>query len=343
MEKHVLQWHITHKCNLRCLHCYQEDYKQDLNFEEIRKVFFDYLDFLKKNNFKGHINITGGEPFLHPDFFKVISMFEENNITFGILTNGTLLNEEKAQKLSNYKKLSFVQISLDGTRRMHDEIRGDGNFKKAINGIRLLNKYNIQSMAAFTAHKKNIHKLRAVIRLCKREKVKVFWADRLIPTNSYEDMLSTEEFLSMAKLLQKESVRAKESKRCVTDIRVNRALMFLGGSNTIYHCSAGINLLTILANGDLLPCRRMPIVIGNTLENSIINLCESSSVIKALKDNQVPIECNRCYKADKCRGGLKCLSYAVTGDFSIKDINCPISSGYLKSAKENLENRHNNR
>ena len=51
MEKHVLQWHITHKCNLRCLHCYQEDYKQDLNFEEIRKVFFDYLDFLKKNKF----------------------------------------------------------------------------------------------------------------------------------------------------------------------------------------------------------------------------------------------------------------------------------------------------
>ena len=265
------------------------------NHSEQGKVFLDYLDFLKKNNFKGHINITGGEPFIHPDFFKVISMFEENNITFGILTNGTFLNEEKVQKLSSYKKLSFVQISLDGTRRMHDEIRGDGNFKKAINGIRLLNKYNIQSMAAFTAHKKNIHKLRAVIRLCKREKVKVFWADRLIPTNSYEDMLSTEEFLSMAKLLQKESVRAKESKRCVTDIRVNRALMFLGGSNTIYHCSAGINLLTILANGDLLPCRRMPIVIGNTLENSIINLCESSSVIKALKDkyknlNIVPIE-----------------------------------------------------
>ena len=325
MEKHVLQWHITHKCNLRCLHCYQEDYKQDLNFEEIRKVFFDYLDFLKKNKFKGHINITGGEPFLHPDFFKVISMFEENNITFGILTNGTLLNEEKAQKLSSYKKLSFVQISLDGTRRMHDEIRGKGNFKKAVRGIRLLNKYNIQSMVAFTAHKKNIHKLKAVIRLAKREKVKVFWADRLIPTNSYEDMLNTDEFMEMARLLHKESIKAKESKRCVTDVRVNRALMFLGGSNTIYHCSAGTNLLTILANGDLLPCRRMPIVIGNTLVNSINELCENSSTIKKLKKKEIPKECSKCYKSDKCRGGLKCLTFSLTGKLCSKDVNCPIN------------------
>ncbi|MBE6049005.1 MAG: radical SAM protein [Clostridium sp.] len=322
MEKHVLQWHITHKCNLRCLHCYQEDYKSDLNFEEIKKVFLDYLDYIEEHNFRGHINITGGEPFLHPDFFKVISMFEENNITFGILTNGTLLNEEMVKKLKQFKKLSFVQISLDGTRKMHDEIRGKGNFKKALNGIRLLNKYDIQSMVAFTAHKKNIHKLKSVIRLVKREKVKVFWADRLIPTGTYEDVLNTEEFLKMASLLQKESVKAK--KKSVTDIRVNRALMFLGGSDTIYHCSAGINLLTILANGDLLPCRRMPIVIGNTLDKSITEMCEESSVIKTLKDNEIPKECKRCYKADKCRGGLKCLSYAVTGKIGVKDINCPI-------------------
>ena len=123
MEKHVLQWHITHKCNLRCIHCYQEDYKNDLSFEEIKKVFCDYLEYIKKNNFKGHIIITGGEPFLHPDFFKVISLFEENNITFGILTNGTLLDEDMVKRLKDFKNLSFVQISLDGTQRMHYSIR----------------------------------------------------------------------------------------------------------------------------------------------------------------------------------------------------------------------------
>jgi len=325
MQKHILQWHITHKCNLRCLHCYQEDYKNDLNLNQIKKVFFDYIEYLKNNNLKGHINITGGEPLLHHDFFKVIDLFNENNITFGILTNGTLLNENIVNKLAQYKNLSFVQISLDGTKKIHDNIRGKGNFKKAINGIRLLRKYNIQSMVAFTAHKKNIHTLKSLIRLIKRERVKIFWADRLIPTNTYDDMLNTEEFLKMTKLMHKESLKAEKNKRCCTEIRENRALMFLGGSNTIYHCSAGTTLLTILANGDLLPCRRLPIKIGNTLEKSITELYNNSCIIKELINNEIPKECAKCYKSNKCRGGLKCLSYAITGKLCTKDINCPIN------------------
>lgn len=333
MQKHVLQWHITHKCNLRCLHCYQEDYKNDLNFKQITKIFSDYLEYIKNNNFKGHINITGGEPFLHPDFFNTISLFDSNNISFGILTNGTLLTEDIVQKLSSYKNLSFVQISLDGTRKMHNQIRGKGNFEKAVNGIRLLNKYNIKSMVAFTAHKKNIHKLKSVIKLVKREKVRIFWADRLIPTDTCEDILSNDEFLKIARLLHKESLKTEKRKNCVTEIRVNRALMFLGGSNCIYHCSAGTTLLTILANGDLLPCRRLPIVIGNTLENSITELYNESRLIKYLKENEIPTECKRCYKSEKCRGGLKCLSYAVTGRLSQKDINCPITSFRLNAER----------
>lgn len=323
MIKHVLQWHITHKCNLRCLHCYQEDYKNDLSYNQIKKIFFDYLEFLKVNKYKGHINVTGGEPFLHQDFFDVIDLFEENNVTFGILTNGTLLDEELIKKLSRYKKLSFIQISLDGNKRIHDSIRGKGNFKKAIRGIRLLNESNIQSMVAFTAHKKNINSLKSVIKLAKKEKVKVFWADRLIPTNTCEDILSTKQFIKMAQLMVKESIKASKDKKCVTDIRANRALMFIGGSNSVYHCSAGTTLLTILANGDLLPCRRMPIVIGSTLDKTILELCNESKVIKKLKFNEIPKECEKCYKVSKCRGGLKCLSYAITGRLCSKDINCP--------------------
>ena len=111
MKKHVLQWHITHKCNLRCIHCYQEDYRNDLNFQQIKKIFLDYTEYIKNNNFKGHINITGGEPFLHPDFFNIISLFDDHNISFGILTNGTLLNESIVKKLAIYKNLSFYSIT----------------------------------------------------------------------------------------------------------------------------------------------------------------------------------------------------------------------------------------
>lgn len=52
MKKHVLQWHITHKCNLRCTHCYQNDYDKDLPLEKLEEIFNQYLSFLKEKNSK---------------------------------------------------------------------------------------------------------------------------------------------------------------------------------------------------------------------------------------------------------------------------------------------------
>ena len=71
IKKHVLQWHITHKCNLRCSHCYQNEYCNDLDIDQLNDILDQYLIFLKKKNFIGHINITGGEPFLHEDIFQL--------------------------------------------------------------------------------------------------------------------------------------------------------------------------------------------------------------------------------------------------------------------------------
>ncbi len=35
----LLQWHITERCNLRCAHCYQNDYSgEELRFQDLFKV-----------------------------------------------------------------------------------------------------------------------------------------------------------------------------------------------------------------------------------------------------------------------------------------------------------------
>ena len=47
-----------------------------------------------------------------------------------------------------------------------------------------------------------------------------------------------------------------------------------------------------------------------------------STVIKELKDFKFPDECITCPKAELCRGGAKCLTYALTGDYNHKDPNC---------------------
>lgn len=323
MKKHVLQWHITHKCNLRCSHCYQEDYCNDLPFSQLENIFNQYLYFLKQNNFKGHINFTGGEPFVYQDIFKLFDLCEKNNISFGILTNGTLITEIEINKLKRYSKLSFIQISIDGIESTHDKIRGKGNFKKSFNTLKLLRKNNIQTMVAFTCHKNNFTELKDVIKIVKQNKIDRFWVDRLIPMgNNKENILETSEYKKVIKTLTLESNKAKKNPFCKTKIHTNRALQFCEGGDEIYQCSAGISLLTILANGDLLPCRRLPIKIGNVLENDICNLYKNSTLIKELNLKEIPEKCNSCTMARYCRGGAKCLSYALTGNYNEKDINC---------------------
>ena len=331
MKKHVLQWHITHKCNLRCSHCYQEEYECDLKRESLEKIFYQYIEFIKHHNYWGHINFTGGEPFVSKDIFYLLDLCEKNKISFGILTNGTLLESEIIKKLSQYQKLSFIQISIDGTKEVHDKIRGNGNFEKAFETFKLLRKYHIQTMAAFTCHKENYEQLEQVIKIVKKHKIDRFWVDRLIPMGSNkEQILTTEEYRNVIKILTKEQKRARQNPFCKTTIHTNRALQFCEGGSEIYQCSAGAELLTILANGDLLPCRRLPIVIGNVLKTSILVQCENSEVIEELQKKEIPEECYSCLKASLCRGGAKCLSYALHQNYHRKDENCYFHSRYVR-------------
>lgn len=321
MRKHVLQWHILHKCNLRCSHCYQEEYNKELNLEQLKGILYSYIDFCKKKKYKGHINFTGGEPFLSPHLFDLLQECDKNGITFGILTNGTLLNADIINKLKNLCGLNFIQVSIDGLKNTHDNIRGEGNFDKAFNGLELLKKAEIQTMVAFTVHKGNVNELSSVIKYVRKKKIDRFWVDRLIPMGSNtEDILSTEEYKKVIRLLTKEHYRKSIFNR--TDVHLNRALQFLEGGDCFYRCSAGDSLLTVLADGTLLPCRRLPLEIGNCLETDIVSLYDNSAIIADLLKNTIPDDCSTCPKSIYCGGGAKCLTYALTGDYHGKDHNC---------------------
>lgn len=320
-KKHVLQWHILHRCNLRCSHCYQDDYTSECTGGQLERLFFQYLDFCRAYNVRGHINFTGGEPLLSESLFRLISLCEDHGMTCGILTNGTLIDSSLAERLGRIRCLSFVQVSIDGIRETHDRIRGKGNFDKAFAGLRLLKQNGIQTMAAFTCHKGNFRELPAVIKTVRRKGIDRFWADRLIPIgSSKEDTLSSAEYRTVVQTLTKSHAHRGLFSR--TEIHLNRALQFLEGGDCYYQCSAGISLLTLLADGTLLPCRRLPVPLGKCLETDMLTLYQNSELIRTLRERHIPDACRGCAKAELCRGGAKCLTYAFTGSLNQKDPDC---------------------
>ena len=189
VKKFVLQWHLSENCNLKCLHCYQENHKPiQLSYEQLEKIYKQYKNLLKKLKMKGHINITGGEPLCNPHLFKILDLIkkDEKLISFSILTNGTLITENIAKKIKSYNPY-YVQVSLEGGQKTNDYIRGKGTYKKIAKGIKNLKKYNIFTSISFTATTLNYKEFPKVVSYAKKYKVDNVWSDRYIPLGDSED------------------------------------------------------------------------------------------------------------------------------------------------------------
>ena len=321
--KYILQWHITHLCNLRCKHCYQEDYNNHMPKEDFYKYLDKFCEYVKDKNVFPQINLTGGEPLLHPNFFEFATEIRKRNIKLGILTNGTMITEEIALKLKNLNPI-MVQVSLDGTKQTHDEIRGSGNFEKALAGIDNLKKVGIKVLVSFTAQKSNYKDYPELVKICKKHHVDKIWWDRIVTYNQKDletKALSTEEFKELIKTTNKLKKQYNLFNKSF-NISNERALQFIGSNDCGYICSAGKNLIIFLADGSVMPCRRIPLVIGNLKNDSLDNIIKNSQIMTELKDFLAPSECLSCKNFLKCRGGSKCITYAQTGSLYKKDPNC---------------------
>lgn len=126
---------INSICNLTCEHCFywrNLNRRDDLTFDEIRALSAE-LGTVE------NLNLSGGEPFLRPEFAAICRLFVENNRTRQIYVPTNAYYTERTVKaltdlLQNDDLWFFVcEISLDGTPEYHDRFRGsDKSFAKAM-------------------------------------------------------------------------------------------------------------------------------------------------------------------------------------------------------------------
>ena len=189
----VLQWHVTERCNLRCTHCYQESYSGDeLPFDDLLRLLQQYKDLLDawgrppwSSPVRGHVTVTGGEPFVRTDFLDLLEVFAANRrrFSFAVLTNGSFINAALAYRLRQLRP-AYVQVSIEGTRATHDNIRGAGNYDRTLAAVRHLVRSGIRTMISFSAHRANFREFPEVCRLGHKLRVSRVWADRVIPWGS---------------------------------------------------------------------------------------------------------------------------------------------------------------
>ena len=314
MYRHYLQWHITHECNLRCIHCYQEDCHCVMPYAGMVEALDKYEEYIRAKGFEGQINLTGGEPLLHPEFFPIASEICRRGIHLGILTNGTMIDAERAGAIAALKPV-FAQVSLDGGENVHESIRGAGSFQKALRGIDHLKEAGVKVLVSFTVMQQNCREMKKVAAVCAKHHVDKLWWDRVV-TDDASQYLTTEQFKEVSQTAAKLAGR-------YPFISNTRALEWIPEGGCGYECSAGKRLLIVLANGDMMACRRLPFVIGNIREvRELQTFLENNEIMKKLAAPSFPEDCVACKFFYKCAGGARCVTYAQTGRLDRKDVNC---------------------
>ena len=203
----TIQWQLTESCNLRCRHCYRNNeqsgnavsgfdstayFTDDLRLEAVVQQCLSLRALFVQRLHKQvplQINLSGGEPFLHPRIGQVLDRLAalrdghppEGPVRFTVLTNGTLLGSPELSLLVKARP-RFVQLSLDGTRATHDAIRGTGNYKVILKTMRRLTRAGLPLCVSFTAHSDNYFDLPAVEKAARRHGAS--WGG-LVKTNSW--------------------------------------------------------------------------------------------------------------------------------------------------------------
>ena len=96
------------RCNLSCAYCNEYDKSSEPVPTQLMLGRVDRLAMLGTSA----IDISGGEPLLHPDLDVIIRRIRQRGILAGLLTNGYLLTRERIERL-NQAGLDRLQISID--------------------------------------------------------------------------------------------------------------------------------------------------------------------------------------------------------------------------------------
>jgi radical SAM protein with 4Fe4S-binding SPASM domain len=257
--------------------------------------------------FSPSFNITGGEPFLRSDIFEIIGVIRSRGFDAFLLSNGVLIDKEKAQRISDLG-VKGVQVSIEGPENVHEMIRGRGSFSSAMKGVQHLLEAGATVTLNVTLSDINADYFMEMVEISSSAGVQRLGFSRLVPSGRGAGLVHN--------MLRKEKV--KELYESIFSLKTNGLKIVTGdpivnqmssdgyednGIIPMGGCAAGVSGITLLQDGTIMPCRRLNVPLGNIREDSLREIWATSKVLLKLRDRQSYTgKCRRCSRWALCRG-----------------------------------------
>ena len=332
---------IAQSCNMSCKYCFADEGaycgNKGLMSWEIAKKSIDF--FIENSGKNKELNVAffGGEPLMNVPVIKKVVEYSRKKtldtdklITFGVSTNGTLLEPE----LIEYFKVNRVnvQISIDGgpdSQNLNRPLVGNlPSYDVVINKAETLFREKWKITARATVTKNNItkikedavHLLNAGFNSVHIEHAAGTGNNDLLINTKIDFRKMTEQMLELfdtfeSKLKDGELLNINNFRKSIYGIRQR--------NRRFYGCGAGRGYLCIDINGDISTCHRLTGNQKHRLGN--IHKDELSLVqLKEIKERSYVLNkeiCRKCWAKFLCGGDCIAIAEEINNNIGIPDTN----------------------
>jgi radical SAM protein with 4Fe4S-binding SPASM domain len=346
-DRPLVVWNMTTRCNLRCLHCYNESgdkqKENGLTTSEAKALIDDLAQIAVPV-----LLFSGGEPLLREDIHHLGAYAAKKGLRPVLSTNGTLITSDTAKALRE-AGFQYIGVSIDGLAETHDHFRSrQGAFAAAWEGIRRAREAGLRTGVRFTVTRENLKDLPAVLDQAAAERVNRFCLYHLVysgrGTQLADHDLSAPERRQMIEWLIKKTEdldrSGQEIEILTTDNHADGVFLYrliaerdpdraadIGALLAMHGgCSAGRKFANIDAQGDVHACQFWGhLSLGNIRNRPFSDIWRNPEhpLLCSLKQMQSHLKgrCGRCAYKAYC-GGCRIRAEAARGDLWAPDPSC---------------------
>jgi len=335
---------LTSACNLNCFYCYRNS---SPFVKENRLPTNKLLQVLFEMSTKGLqvVELTGGEPLLHPDFITILKFCCKTFAKVSLLTNATLFNKSIIEEMLPFREKLVINISLDShIPEEHDKrCQVKGSFQKVTNAIRALADKGFLIRTAMAVDEFNWAHVEPTILLSKELGAKKFTYSTIIPSGRASQSYKPWS-IDINNVIKKENYVLEKYSDFIHVMNEHqlKSLKKNGG------CGAGHRTYAMDPEGNIRLCVTFDSkdgiigsVVNQELDEIFANkLTQISSKLMAPK----PENCNSCKYTYFCEN---CILRAVIaskwlGRDKCKWLNDPLAKKWI-SLLENIKEGHNHK
>lgn len=334
----------TDMCNARCAYCYLPERVKNrgkiMNYSELEVIVKKASEFFNSRGKKGSVIFHGSEPLLNKEnLFEIIEDYE-NDLRFGVQTNGLLLSEEDAEFIKEHRV--NIGISLDSpVEETNDYLRGKGQYRKIMNALDWFKDYKgLNVVTTITNH--NVDQLSEMVRFLHGKDVGLCLMNPVRGTQKAalamrpEPLKLASEFI---KAVEEAIILTKEGRRIVVADFANILLGVIAPSARVLMCDispcgGGRRFFAITADGSAYPCGEFigmeEFAGGNIFTDSVEDIAASENFLRVTQRTVEKIEeCRACLFRNMCGAPCPAEIYSTDGSMLSKSYYCEF---YKKTA-----------